>query len=84
MTLPLLCTNLLCGQIGALISVLALTATYFWPDRPIRAGVAIGLLAIKPQLGLLLPLALAAACRWRTMVWASATVAALIGASLVW
>jgi hypothetical protein len=84
MTLPLLCTNLLCGQIGAIVAVLVLAAAYFWPDRPARAGLAIGLLAIKPQLGLLIPLALAAGRRWRTMIAASATVGGLIAASLVW
>lgn len=46
-------------------------------DRtPVLAGVLIGCLAYKPQLGLLAPLALAAAGRWRAFAAAGATVAA--------
>lgn len=84
MTLPFLCTNLLSGQGGALMAVLFLAAAYFWLDLPLLAGLFIGLLAIKPQLGLLLPFALAAAGRWRTAAAAAGAVAALVVASLVW
>jgi hypothetical protein len=51
-------------------------------SRPILAGVAFGLLAFKPHLGLLLPLALIAGGRWKTFAAASATVIAFAGASL--
>jgi hypothetical protein len=37
------------------------------------AGVALGLLTIKPQLGILIPLALIASLNWRTFLSASAT-----------
>src|SRR5205823_10538220 len=47
------------------------------------AGILIGLLAIKPHLALLFPVALIAAGRWRTIAAAAATVAAMIGASLL-
>jgi hypothetical protein len=84
MTLPFLSANLMSGQIGAIVAVLMLAAAYFWPDRPIVAGVFIGLLAIKPQVGLLIPFALAAARRWRAMAAAAVTVAGLAVASFVW
>lgn len=50
-------------------------------SRPILAGVLFGLLSIKPQLGLLIPVALAAGGHWRTITAAATTVMALIVAS---
>ena len=49
--------------------------------RPVLAGICFGCLAYKPQLGLLVPLALAAGRRWTAIAAAAATVAALFGAS---
>ncbi|MEI9964478.1 MAG: glycosyltransferase family 87 protein [Caulobacteraceae bacterium] len=46
--------------------------------RPILAGVLLGALCYKPQFGLLLPIALAAGGRWRTILSAGATVIALV------
>jgi alpha-1,2-mannosyltransferase len=43
--------------------------------RPILSGVLIGLLAYKPQFGLLIPLVLIASGRWRTFAAAAVTVA---------
>jgi arabinofuranan 3-O-arabinosyltransferase len=51
-----------------LTALLALRA-----GRAVLAGVLIGCLTLKPQLGLLIPLALLAAGQWRTIVAASAT-----------
>jgi hypothetical protein len=51
--------------------------------RPRLAGVALGLLTYKPQLGLLFPAALAIGGRWRVIVGAAATTIALAAASLV-
>jgi hypothetical protein len=45
--------------------------------RPIVAGVLFGLLAYKPQFGLLIPLVLIASGRWRAFAAAAATVAVL-------
>src|SRR5205085_1838973 len=50
--------------------------TFAWLDRrPIAAGILIGLLTLKPQLGILFPVMLIASARWR--VFASATITAL-------
>jgi len=46
--------------------------------RPILAGMMLGLLTIKPQLGLLFPIVLIAGGRWRTFWSATATVAGLV------
>lgn len=45
--------------------------------RPVVAGVVLGLLSYKPQLWLLVPLALLAARAWRPLAAAAATVALL-------
>jgi hypothetical protein len=84
LALPFLSANLFSGQTGAVVAVLFLAAAWLWPDRPILAGVLVGLMAIKPQLGLLLPFALAAAGRWRTIAAAAATVLGLAAAATLW
>ena len=46
--------------------------------RQVWAGILLGMATIKPQLGLLLPVALVAARQWRALAAAAATVAALV------
>ncbi len=48
-------------------------------ERPWLAGLFIGLLTLKPQLGLLIPVALLASGSWRTILSASFTTLALAG-----
>jgi hypothetical protein len=50
--------------------------------RPVLAGVLIGLLTVKPQLGVLFPFALIASGRWRVFVWAAVTTLALVAISV--
>lgn len=52
--------------------------------RPVVAGVLIGLLAYKPQFGLVLPLVLALGGRWTSVFSATATVAAMAGGVTAW
>jgi alpha-1,2-mannosyltransferase len=49
---------------------------------PAAAGILLGLLAYKPQLWLLVPLALVAARQWRALAWMLGTVIAMALASL--
>ena len=49
--------------------------------RPIVAGILFGLMAYKPQFGLMIPVVLAASGRWRTFSSAVATVALLAAAA---
>jgi alpha-1,2-mannosyltransferase len=52
-------------------------------DRsPAAAGILLGLLAYKPQIWVLVPLALLAARQWRALAWTAGTVAVLSLASL--
>lgn len=70
------------GQ-NAFLSAALLGAGAAWLEaRPILAGVAFGLLAFKPHLGLLLPLALIAGGRWKTFAAAALTVLTFAAASL--
>ena len=66
--------NFIFGQSGFLASGLMLGGLNFAERRPIVAGVLFGLLAFKPQLGLLAPVALVAAGLWRTIAAACATL----------
>ncbi|MEO9527511.1 glycosyltransferase family 87 protein [Roseibium sp.] len=51
-------------------------------QKMILAGVALGLLTIKPQLGILVPVALIASGNWRTFLSASVTTLVVAGASV--
>lgn len=66
------------GQTGFLVGGLLIAGLRLAPGRPVLAGIVLGLAAVKPQLVLLLPLALASARLWRCLVAAAATVLALM------
>lgn len=53
------------------------------PTRPVLAGIAFGLLTLKPQLGVLLPVLLLARGDWTAILTATLTAAALIALSCV-
>jgi len=71
------------GQNGFLSAALLGWATSTLGRWPVLAGVSFGCLAYKPQLGVIVPLALAVAGRWRCFVAAAATVLALAAAVTV-
>lgn len=72
---PAVFINLGQAHNGFLTAALIGAALVQLDRRPILAGVLIGLLAYKPQFGLLVPLVLAASGRWRTFTAAAVTVA---------
>ena len=74
---PAVFINLGHGHNGFLTAALIGAALASLDRRPLLAGVLIGLIAYKPQLGILFPLVLAATGRWRSFAAAAATVAAL-------
>jgi hypothetical protein len=68
---------------GFLLTTAALLAIFASLDRrPVVAGVLIGLLTVKPQLGILFPFALIASGRWRVFLWAAMTAVALFAISV--
>ncbi|WP_210208535.1 glycosyltransferase family 87 protein [Rhodoplanes roseus] len=70
------------GQNGFLTAALFGGALAILDRRPLLAGVLLGLLVYKPQFGPLIPLALLAGGRWRTVAAAGTTVLALFGVTL--
>ncbi|ETR77028.1 membrane protein [Afipia sp. P52-10] len=74
---PAVFVNLGHGQNGFLTTALLGGALVLLDRRPIIAGVLIGLLAYKPQFGVLIPLVLLVTWRWRVIAAATATIAAL-------
>jgi alpha-1,2-mannosyltransferase len=75
---PAVFINLTHGQNGFLTTGLLTLGLALLAEQPLLAGLCFGLLAQKPQLGLLLPFALAAGGRWKSFLAAAITVAALI------
>jgi len=73
---PAVFVNLLHGQNGFINAALLGGALLLLDRRPITSGVLIGLLAYKPQFGVLIPLMLLATARWTVVAAASATVLA--------
>jgi|SRR5579883_786523 arabinofuranan 3-O-arabinosyltransferase len=79
---PAVLANFVVGQNGFLTAGLIGGALACLPRRPLFAGVLVGLLAYKPHLGLLFPIALAAGGHWRTAT--SAALVALLAAAAAW
>lgn len=87
---PAVFVNLTHGQNGFLTAALLAGGLALLDERPILSGVLFGFLAYKPQFALVIPLALVAAARWRTlsaavcMVVALACLATVVLGSEVW
>lgn len=79
---PAVFWNIGLGQNAFLSAALFGGATLLVDRRPVLAGILFGALCYKPHFGLLIPLALIAAGRWRTVAAAGATVTALVLASI--
>ena len=74
---PAVFANLLAGHNGFLTAALLAGALALLDERPWIAGLLFGLLAYKPQFGLMIPLALVATGRWRAIGGAAISVVAL-------
>jgi glycosyl transferase family 87 len=69
------------GQ-SSLITAVMLVTIFLWLERrPVAAGILIGLLTLKPQLGILFPIMLIASGRWRVFASAALTTLVLAGAT---
>lgn len=71
------------GQNSLVSAALLATAVMCIDRRPVLAGICIGLLAYKPQLGMLFPLVLALTGRWRVVAAAALTAIAFAGLSVL-
>ena len=79
---PAVFVNLLHGQNGFINAALLGGALLLLDRRPITSGVLIGLLAYKPQFGVLIPLVLLATARWTVVAAAAASVVATCATTL--
>jgi hypothetical protein len=74
---PAVFANLLAGHNGFLTAALLAGALALLDTKPLTAGLLFGLLAYKPQFGLMIPLVLLVTQRWRAIGAATFAVAAL-------
>jgi alpha-1,2-mannosyltransferase len=81
---PAVTVNIFLGQNGFLTAALLIGGLANLDRRPSVAGILFGVLTIKPQFGLLLPVMLVLTSRWRVIAVAAATAAALVAATAVW
>ena len=79
---PAVFVNAVGGQNGTWTAALLCGGLGLLERRPYGAGVLFGFLIFKPQLALLLPLALVAGRQWRAFAAAAATAFALLGLSV--
>jgi hypothetical protein len=79
---PAVFVNLGHGQNGFLTAALLGGALIVMDSRPVLSGVLIGLLAYKPQFGVLIPLVLIASGRWTVIAAGVCTVLATCAATV--
>jgi hypothetical protein len=79
---PVIFTIIL-GQNSFLTAALAGAALVLLDRRPALSGLCLGLLAMKPHLAILFPIALAAGGHWRVIRAATLTVAVFVGTSIL-
>jgi hypothetical protein len=76
--IPFLAHNLWVAQNGFLFGGFALAALALREERPVLAGICLGLLTIKPQLGILFPFLLLAERRWTVIASAASSTIVLV------
>ena len=81
---PAVLINVIGGQNGCWTAALLGGGLSLLERRPYLAGSLFGIMIYKPQLGLLIPVALIAGRQWRAIAAASVTAGVLLLASLLW
>lgn len=80
---PAVLVTIMYGQNGLLTAALLVGGMGLADRRPMLSGVLLGLLCYKPQLALLVPIALLAERRWQVLLSAGLTAMGLLLASVV-
>lgn len=75
---PAACFNVMFGQNGALTATLLLSGLLLAPTRPVASGIMLGLLTVKPQIGILVPFCLLAGGHYRAVLSAGMTAVLLV------
>ena len=78
---PATAIDIALGQNGALTAALLIGGLALWDTRPRTAGALLGLLIFKPQMALMLPVAVLTERRWNTMAVAVAVALGLLALS---
>jgi hypothetical protein len=78
---PATCRAVIAGQNSFLTAGLMIGGFRLLDRSPVLAGILLGTLTVKPQLALLMPVALIAARRWRVLAVAVVAALALVAAS---
>lgn len=73
--------NVIDGQLAFLIAALVIGGLRIAETRPYLGGMVLGLLSIKPQFAILVPVALIASRQWRSLAAMILSAAILAGAS---
>jgi alpha-1,2-mannosyltransferase len=81
---PAVAVNVFFGQNGFLTAALLIGGLANLDRRPTLSGILFGILTVKPQFGLLLPVMLMLTSRWRVIVAAVATTVVLVAATSIW
>ncbi len=81
---PAVAVNVFLGQNGFLTAALLIGGLANLDRRPIVAGILFGILTVKPQFGLLLPVMLVMTGRWRTIASAAVTTVVLVALTTAW
>lgn len=76
--------SLVLGQYGTITGALVVAGLLAAPNSPIRAGIMLGLATLKPQQGMIVPIAWLAARSWRAIAAAATTFVVLGGAVTAW
>lgn len=81
---PAASVNVVDGQCSFLVAAILVAGFRLLGPRPLLAGLVLGVLTFKPQFWLLVPVALVAAGRWRSLAAAvaSASVLAAVSAAI--
>jgi hypothetical protein len=78
---PAAALNAVDGQTGFLVAALLIGGFRLVEKRPVAAGILFGLLTVKPQYFVLVPIALIAARQWRALLATLVCALVLTGAS---
>ena len=79
---PIVWMNWGYGQMGLVYAAICVTALRFLLTKPILASALIGLLTIKPQLGIVIPCPLLALGQWHAVASATASTLLLVAGSV--
>ncbi len=72
------------GQVGVICDALLVSGLVLARPQPKTGGALLGLLAIKPQVGILAPFALCFRRQWRALLFALLASVALNGIAIAW